>query len=377
MEQKESRVIPATLILLLCVTAFLGVFTLLHEKRDFSETENRKLAAFPRFSVSALFDGSYADGLENWFNDAVGGRDMWLTLNLKFKTILGQRENGGVYLGKNRQLYLIPEEPDSESVRRNLNAIAAFTAAHGDINHWAAIIPNAATCQPGNLPKGAPVPDQRAFLQSVESGMPGVVFCNTADTLSAHSDEYIYFLTDHHWTGLGAKYAAEQVLSAMGLQPVTDYTVSAVTTSFEGTLASKSGRHTAKDTVEIHIPKTAVVYYVTYTDTMTKAASIYDASATEKKDAYTVFFGGNHPRVDITTTAGTGRTLLLFKDSYANSFVQFIWPLFDRIIMIDPRYYYDSAESIVAQESITDVLYLYNADTFGTDKNLYLVLGGS
>ena len=80
--------------------------------------------------------------------------------------------------------------------------------------------------------------------------------------------------------------------------------------------------------------------------------------------------------MDITTTAETGRNLLLFKDSYANTFAQFIWPLFDRIIMIDPRYYYDSAEGITAQENITDVLYLYNADTFGTDNSLYLVLGG-
>lgn len=27
------------------------------------------------------------------------------------------------------------------------------------------------------------------------------------DVLAAHTDEYIYFRTDHHWTGLGAYYA--------------------------------------------------------------------------------------------------------------------------------------------------------------------------
>lgn len=376
MEQKKSRILPLMLILLLSLTTALGAFTIAHRKRVFSETENRKLASFPEFSVSALFDGSYFDGIESWFNDAVGGRDMWLSMNLKFKTLLGQKENGGVYLGKNKQLYLIPEEPDEEAVTRNISAISGFAAVHPDVNHFAAIIPNAVTCQPGNLPKGAPVPDQTAFIKSVASRLQGVVFCDTSETLSAHAGEYIYFLTDHHWTGLGAKYAAEQVLAAMGLQPLTEYSVTAVTKSFEGTLASKSGRHNAKDTVEIHVPKTDVLYYVTYTDTMTKASSIYDASALGKKDAYTVFFGGNHPRVDITTTAGTGRNLLLFKDSYANSFVQFIWPLFDRIIIIDPRYYYDSAEDIIKQEKITDVLYLYNADTFGTDSSLHLVLGG-
>ena len=40
-----------------------------------------------------------------------------------------------------------------------------------------------------------------------------------------------------------------------------------------------------------------------------------------------------------STTADTGRTLLLLKDSYANCFVQFLTPYYDRILMIDPRYY--------------------------------------
>ena len=48
---------------------------------------------------------------------------------------------------------------------------------------------------------------------------------------------------------------------------------------------------------------------------------------------------------------------------------------FEEIIMIDPRYYYDNADDLVRQEGVTDVLFLYNADTFGADTSLYAVLG--
>ena len=127
--------------------------------------------------------------------------------------------------------------------------------------------------------------------------------------------------------------------------------------------------------MEIYVPDTQIQYHVTYVDSQHKTATLYDRSALEKKDHYTVFFGGNHSRVDITTTADTDRCLLLLKDSYANCFVQFLYPHFDKIIMIDPRYYYGDLENLISSQSITDVLYLYNLDTFLSDSSLADVLG--
>ncbi|MBQ1282099.1 MAG: hypothetical protein IIY16_07635, partial [Oscillospiraceae bacterium] len=98
--------------------------------------------------------------------------------------------------------------------------------------------------------------------------------------------------------------------------------------------------------------------------------SMYKREALDVKDHYTVFFGGNYSRVDITTTADTERALLLIKDSYANCMVQFLYPYFDHITIIDPRYYYDNMDSVISGESITDVLYLYNLDTFLSDTTL-------
>ena len=93
-----------------------------------------------------------------------------------------------------------------------------------------------------------------------------------------------------------------------------------------------------------------------YDSTQEKAGSVFVASALDTKDKYTVFFGGNHPLVTIKTTANNGKILLIFKDSYANSFVPFLIPYYQQIVMIDPRYYYDDVEQLMTQRGVTDVL---------------------
>ena len=152
------------------------------------------------------------------------------------------------------------------------------------------------------------------------------------------------------------------------------YEVYPVSNTFEGTLSSKSGSHKAQDTVEIYVPNSDIDYYVTYADTGENVSSLYSRASLDQKDHYTVFFGGNHPRLDITTTADTGRALLVFKDSYANCMAQFLYPYFDHITVIDPRYFYDNVELVMKSESITDVLWLYNLDTFNGDTSLADVL---
>ena len=240
-------------------------------------------------------------------------------------------------------------------------------------------------CEEGNvklyeskLPKNAPVRDQSADLTALAGSLQGISFLDVSAALSAHTDEQLYYRTDHHWTSLGARYAFEAMAAQLGIsQPIQNYDTYTVSTTFEGTLASRSGSHAAYDTVELYVPQTDVEYYVSYGDAAETSATIYDRSALDQKDKYTVFFGGNYPRVDVYTTAETGKTLLLFKDSYANCLMQFLYPYYDHIILIDPRYYYDNVESVISREQVTDVLFLYNANTYFEDTSLADVLNVS
>lgn len=356
--------------MVLCFATVFTALTLLLPKKDFSEKENRKLAQFPAVSWAGLADGSAARDTESFFADQFTGRDFWIQMNLRFRRLLGQKENGGVYIGKKKTLFLIPSRPNEAALNKNLLAMEAFASANPDVKTYVAIIPNAVTVLKDKLPAFAPVPDQAAQMQTVAEGVPSATFLDVTEALLAHKDEYVFYRTDHHWTSLGARYAFEEMAAKMEITPAEDYDVYPVSTTFSGTLASKSGRFKTLDTVDIYVPHTETEYNVTYLDTQEKAPSMYKKEALDAKDHYTVFFGGNYGRVDINTTAGTGRRLLLFKDSYANCMIQFLYPCFDEIVMVDPRYYYDSAAPLITQHGVTDVLYLYNCDTFMTDTSL-------
>ena len=117
-----------------------------------------------------------------------------------------------------------------------------------------------------------------------------------------------------------------------------------------------------------------IQYLVSDSDQEEKRPTVYNKSALKQKDKYQVFFGGNHALVDITTANETKDRLLIFKDSYANCFVPFLLPYYNEIVMVDPRYYYDNVEALMSSKGITDVLFLYNMDTFLTDNSIADVL---
>lgn len=363
-----------TILLLGCIAVFL-ILGLCIPDRGFSESENRNLAQFPQLSWSTLKDGSFFTDLSSYTADQFPGRDLWISLNLKLNQFLGRKDASGVYLCRDDYLMQIPSAPNEVQLQRNLEAINTFASTHRDLNVLVSIAPNAVTVLEDKLPKNAPARDQRADLAAIDDTLTDATFIDVTDALISNNQEQLYYRTDHHWTSLAAGYAFQSIAPALGIQApaMASYTRYTVSDSFEGTLSSKSGSHSARDTVEIFVPDTKIEYYVSY-EGQADICSMYDRSALDAKDHYTVFFGGNYPRVDITTTADTGRSLLLLKDSYANCMVQFLYPYFDHIVMVDPRYYYDNLENAIRSEAVTDVLLLYNLDTFLSDSSLADVL---
>ena len=92
---------------------------------------------------------------------------------------------------------------------------------------------------------------------------------------------------------------------------------------------------------------------------------------------YALFFNGNHPVIRIETPLENNqKVLLVLKDSYANCLVPFLAPHYRTIIMVDPRYYYDDLEELITVEKVSEILYLYNANTFLSDTSLELTLAG-
>ena len=113
---------------------------------------------------------------------------------------------------------------------------------------------------------------------------------------------------------------------------------------------------------------------VTYEAEQKKSASLYEPEYLRSDDPYMVFFGGNHAKITIETAAESSRKILVFKDSYANSFIPFLLEDYELITVIDPRYYYDDLDTLIKLNGYTDVLFLYNVNMLAEDRNLQGVL---
>ena len=97
-------------------------------------------------------------------------------------------------------------------------------------------------------------------------------------------------------------------------------------------------------------------------------SALYDYSALDKKDKYLLFQGGNYGMVEIE---GNGEgVLLVIKDSFANSFVPFLTENYEKIIMLDMRYYMGNVAMLCEKESVSNVLVLYSLSNFISDENM-------
>ena len=348
--------------------------------RGFSQKENRVLASRPAISVSQLTSGKFADGYETYVNDQFFLRDWWITLRATAQRILGNTEENGVFLGKNGYLMDDFTAPSQERLNRTVNAMTDFAARHSDLPQYALIAPNAVNILSDKLPALAAATDQNPYLDATAAALEkaGVTFVDVRDTLSQHKDDGIYYHTDHHWTTQGAYFAYMQLAKILGIDSSSiSYDKLPVSMSFQGTLSAKSGfRASEKEEMDVFLPRDDSVpsSVVNYVDEQKKTASFYDTSKLETRDKYAMFFNGIHGKVVITTPTEENRTLLVIKDSYANSLIPFLAPYYRKIVMVDPRYFYDDLEELMQVEEIQEVLYLYNANTFYADTSLELAL---
>ena len=57
-----------------------------------SQREKRRLEPFPAFSLSALEDGSYFEGIGLWFSDTFPARDQWISLSQRLEALYGRSD---------------------------------------------------------------------------------------------------------------------------------------------------------------------------------------------------------------------------------------------------------------------------------------------
>lgn len=366
MGKKENLV---TVIIFLAVIFGFGAAFLLSKDRAFSENENRYLEQAPEVSGKSVLSGDFMSDMEKYVSDQFALRDFFMGAASGYRKILGMRDMEGVYLAGGGCLLPKTEsrDVDRELVSKKISYVNRFFENCGTVEKGRRvflIVPTSAAVLEDKLPPFAPELDQAALISEISDGVTGGYVLDATKALKG-CERQSYYKTDHHWTSYGAFEAYREYSALYGKSPEWESCGwETVCTDFRGSLYSKvllPG--TAYD--EIALAKGMDSGDVVCDG---KPGVLYDYDALEHKDKYKVFLGGNYGRVDIE---GRGEgTLLLVKDSFANSFVPFLTEDYGKIIMLDMRYFMGSVKTLAAAEGVTDILVLYNTANFIADENI-------
>ncbi len=183
------------------------------------------------------------------------------------------------------------------------------------------------------------------------------------DVLQQHTDEYIYFRTDHHWTANGAYYAAAEFAKAAGVpfkEMNSDNFEAKVIEGFVGSLYGSTNDANLlndPDAFSYYVPKNKYECY--YYDMAYNLDGKYPFFiAQEPRNAFGTYMGSDKKIVRIETDCKNGRKLMVIKDSYGNVEIPFFMNSFEEIYVTDVRFFDLNAIDFVKEQGITDVLFI-------------------
>lgn len=357
------------MVLLLCLA---GKEALSHQ-RTYSPVEKRELQTRPKISITKVLDGRFQKKYESYLRDQFPGRDHWVSFQTDMELFMGKNEIHNVYIGKNHYLleHYTEKEFDPQQISKNLQALEKFVGkAKQNADVHVMMVPTKSWVLREKLPAFAPHYKEQKFYDALQQKLEKEdVLISVEPVLDAHKEEEIYYRTDHHWTTLGAWYAYEQYTKAVGgdLQRAQGKKkFRCISKDFYGTTYAKINYARQADKIEIYEPadKLRVVYNMGEKKTKT----LYDVSFLKTADQYSVFTGGNQAVLEITGGKKNGKTLLLIKDSFANSILPFLAEDYEKLVVVDLRQLNVSGDRLLEMFSPTDILILYNSAQFAQDK---------
>jgi hypothetical protein len=226
------------------------------------------------------------------------------------------------------------------------------------------IVPNGFEFEITERYKDKAKPAKEAINAVFAAEDPEIIKVNPVDEIRKHRTEYIYFNTDHHWTSLGAYYAYKSFCASAGLTPVSLDTVpSKVKPGFLGffhRLTRSSVLKNNPDSVRYYLFRDSVDFYIGSSSIGYWAKSNMYAEQASGDNSYSVFLQGDLAVCKMETQHKNGRKIAVVKESYGNAFAPFLVNNYEKVIVVDSRYYSGDIIAMLKAEGINELLFLNN-----------------
>ena len=378
----------ATIVLFVGVLFAFSIAFFVLPDQSFSAEENRSLRSFPKFTWKKLASGAFGDEINDYFADQFPARDLLVGFKGYSEIALGKGENNGVILGKNGQLQtrLFDMLLADGSVARDSDAFdpATVQKALDGINRTGealevpfSVLLTGRVIDVTVSASDYPTDISDALLGQLREGVgDGVDYIETVPVFREKYDagEYVYYKTDHHWTTLGAYYAYVETMRSFGMEDEIllreDFAVEIASNAFYGTAWSAAGmKFVSPDALEIWTLGNEAEFSIVADGV--PLDGFYSRSYLEKKDQYSVFLDGTHDVVTVKKEGETRQTLVIFKDSFANSLAPFLAQHFDLVLLnLSSRRDFTNVTALAEEYGADRVLMVYTVENVITADKL-------
>ena len=358
-------------ILVLTIILFITIIDISNKDKNFSNFENRSLAQRPVFYFDDFLKGRFSKDYERYINDQFVFRDTWIDLKSRSEYLLGKIENNNIIYGKDNFLFEKYEKVDEENLAKNIDSVLGFIKKIPNNNVNFMIIPSSYTIYKDYLPYGINLVDQEFYINDIYNYLNNynnIKTISLIDMFNDNKDKYIYYKTDHHWTSFGSYLAYSEFvknnnLSLVDINNLNKHEVN----NFYGTYFSKSKNFNAESDL------------ITYYDVPNLSVSIdgvpvdniNDNSKWSSSDKYSAFLRGNNGLTIIqNNNISNNNKILVLKDSFGNSFIQYLVNNYKEVYVVDLRGFIGSFNEFFKSNNFDDVLIMYNFINLADDVNI-------
>lgn len=253
-------------------------------------------------------------------------------------------------------------------------------ALGGDVNVYSLVSPTAVSFYLPEKFAGSSA-SERDHIDHINSFFEGVIPIDAYSVFEQRKDEDIFMRTDHHWSSLGAYYAAQEFarVAQVNFAELNDENYEKVSREgYLGTLYGQSDNaQVMKDNPETftyYIPQNEFTtdYYSFGMEYQYTGRLMLDIDLLELSDWYSVNMCGDLYTVNINTDCMNGRRLMIIKDSYGDALPAFLTNSFEEIWVVDMRWFEGSIVDLAQNEGITDVLFAMNPTSATGENATYL-----
>lgn len=356
--------------IILC--AIIGVFSVLCivlPKDDISESERRKLADFPKFTIESFMSGKFAKDFEEYATDNFPFRDAFRTIKSTVNYYLfSKSDNNDIYIYEDSMMKL-EKDFDEKSAA---NALSKFDSIYNEYikdktdKVYVSIVPDKAYF-PWKNGENIPSLDYNKLFDTVKEGTPWAKYIDVTDTLEL-SD---FYKTDSHWRQEKILDVAEKIASGMGYTLTEKYTEVDSGINFKGVYTGQASKPGAGETLVYLTNDMLSGCKVTNFETGKDDIGIYDMEKLTSRDPYEVFLSGACAALSIENPKNdSGRELVIFRDSYGSSIAPLLVENYSKVTVLDIRYMNREFIGNFASFENADVLFLYSSTLINSSSAL-------